>query len=84
LPPLLVQLPYRQPPDVKEYVRFFDGPLEFRSLGAALLFRNEDLARPNALADTKLTSYLDRLAEQVLASVAVRPLFGSGYGGAVV
>jgi len=62
--PLLVQLPYRQPPDVKEYVRFFDGPLELRSL-----FRNEDLARPNALADTKLTSYLDRLAEQVLASV---------------
>jgi AraC-like DNA-binding protein len=67
--PLLVQLPYRRPPDVKEYVRFFDGPLEFSSLGAALLFRNDDLARPNALADNKLTSYLDRLAEQVLASV---------------
>jgi AraC-like DNA-binding protein len=67
--PLLVQLPYRQPPDVKGYERFFGGPLEFGALGAALLLRNDDLARPNALADHKLTSYLDRLAEQVLASV---------------
>jgi AraC-like DNA-binding protein len=67
--PLIVQLPYRRPTDVKEHVRFFDAPLEFGSLGAALLLRNEDLARPNALADGKLTSYLDRLAEQILASV---------------
>ena len=67
---LIVQLPYRRPPDVKEYVRFFDGPLRVPArLGAALLLRNDDLARPNALADNKLTSYLDRLAEQVLASV---------------
>jgi len=67
--PLIVQLPYRRPIDVREYVKFFDAPLEFGSLGAALLLRNEDLARPNALADTKLTGYLDRLAEQILASV---------------
>jgi AraC-like DNA-binding protein len=67
--PLIVQLPYRRPADVKEYVRFFDGPLEFGSLGAALLLRNEDLARPNARADNKLTGYLDSLAEQTLASV---------------
>ena len=67
--PLLVQLPYRRPSDVTAYERFFGGPLEFGALGSALLLRNDDLARPNALADNKLTSYLDRLAEQVLTSV---------------
>jgi AraC-like DNA-binding protein len=67
--PLIVQLPYRRPADVKEYMRFFDGPLDFGSLSTALLLRNEDLARPNARADTKLTGYLDHLAEQILASV---------------
>jgi AraC-like DNA-binding protein len=67
--PLIVQLPYRRPADVKAYVKFFDAPLEFGSLGAALLLRNEDLARPNARADDKLTGYLDSLAEQTLVSV---------------
>jgi AraC-like DNA-binding protein len=67
--PLVVQMPYRRPPDVKEYERFFAAPLEYGTLGAALLLRNEDLARPNALADKELTSYLDRLAEQILATV---------------
>jgi AraC-like DNA-binding protein len=67
--PLIVQLPYRQPSDVKEYERFFQGPLEFGALGSALLLRNDDLARPNAMADRMLTGYLDRLAEQGLAGL---------------
>jgi Arabinose-binding domain of AraC transcription regulator, N-term len=65
--PLIVQLPYRRPTDVKELERFFGGPLEFGALLPALLLRNGDLARPNAMADRALTGYLDRLAEQVLA-----------------
>jgi AraC-like DNA-binding protein len=73
--PLIVQLPYRRPPDVKEYERFFGGPLEFGTLVAAFLLRNDDLARPNAMADKTLTSYLDRLAEQALASVRSEPSF---------
>ena len=67
--PSIVQLPYRRPPDVKESERFFGGPLEFGAPRPALLVRNDDLARPNAMADKALTGYLDRLAEQVLAGL---------------
>jgi len=54
---------------VKESERFFGGPLEFGALRPGLLVRNDDLARPNAMADKALTGYLDRLAEQVLAGL---------------
>jgi AraC-like DNA-binding protein len=67
--PLLVQLPYRRPVDVKEYERFFGAPLEFGALASAFLIKTEDLARPNALADTMLTGYLDRLAEQIVTDL---------------
>ena len=43
--PLLVQLSYRQPADVKEYERFFGAPLEFGALASSFLLRSEDLAR---------------------------------------
>jgi len=65
--PLLVQLPYRRPTDVKEYERFFGAPLEFGALATALLLRNDDLARPTAVADKTLTGYLVTLADQTLA-----------------
>ena len=67
--PLIVQLPYRRPPEVKDYETFFAAPLEFGALATAFLLRNEDLARPVAVADPTLTGYLDRLADQALATL---------------
>jgi len=67
--PLLTQLSYRQPADVKEHERFFGSPLEFGTLASSFLLRTEDLARRAALADTTLVSYLETLADQVLATV---------------
>lgn len=67
--PLLVQLSYRQPTDVKEYERFFGAPLEFGSLASSFLLRSEDLARRVALADKTLVGYLETLADQKLASI---------------
>jgi AraC-like DNA-binding protein len=67
--PLLVQLSYRQPADVKEYERFFGAPLEFGSLASSFLLRSEDLARRVAVADKTLVGYLETLADQKLASI---------------
>jgi AraC-like DNA-binding protein len=67
--PLIVQLPYRRPTDVKDYETFFAAPLEFGVLATAFLLRNDDLARPVAVADPTLTGYLERLAEQTLATL---------------
>src|SRR5262245_22383266 len=67
--PLIVQLPYRCPTDVKDYETFFAAPLEFGALTTAFLLRNEDLARVVAVSDPTLTGYLDRLAEQMLATL---------------
>jgi len=67
--PLIVQLPYRRPPEVKDYETFFAAPLEFGALATAFLLRNEDLARPVAVADPTLSGYLDRLADQALATL---------------
>lgn len=67
--PLLVQLSYRQPPDVKEYERFFGAPLEFGALTSSFLLRSEELARRLAMADKTLVSYLETLADQKLASI---------------
>jgi AraC-like DNA-binding protein len=69
LVPLTVQLPYRRPADVREYERFYGGPLEFGALATAFLLRNDDLARPVRTADDALTGYLDRLAEQTLTAL---------------
>lgn len=68
--PLLVQLSYREPSDVKEYERFFGAPLEFGALVSSFLVRSEDLARRVTLADTTLVGYLDTLADQKLAGVS--------------
>jgi AraC-like DNA-binding protein len=67
--PLLVQLSYRQPADVKEYERFFGAPLEFGALASSFLLRSEELARRLAMADKTLVSYLETLADQKLASI---------------
>jgi AraC-like DNA-binding protein len=67
--PLLVQLSYRQPPDVKEYERFFGAPLEFGCLASSFLLRSDDLARRVAVADQTLVGYLETLADQKLASI---------------
>ena len=69
--PLLVQLSYKRPADVKEYERFFGAPLEFGALASAFLLRSEDLARRLALADKTLVGYLDTLADQKLAGIGV-------------
>ena len=67
--PLLVQLSYKQPADVKEYERFFGAPLEFGALASSFLLRSEDLARRLAMADKTLVGYLETLADQKLASL---------------
>jgi AraC-like DNA-binding protein len=67
--PLLVQLSYKQPGDVKEYERFFGAPLEFGALASSFLLRGEDLARRLAMADKTLVGYLETLADQKLASI---------------
>jgi len=69
LVPLAVQLPYRRPTDVREYERFYRGPLEFGALATAFLLGNHDLTRRVHLSDETLTGYLDRLAEQTLTAV---------------
>src|SRR5262249_56011376 len=71
--PLLVQLSYREPADVKEYERFFAAPLEFGALASSFLLRSEDLARRLAMADKTLAGYLETLAEQKLATVGAEP-----------
>ena len=48
--PLLIQLSYKQPADVKEYERFFGAPLGFDALASSFLLRSEDLARRLAKA----------------------------------
>jgi AraC-like DNA-binding protein len=68
--PLLVQLSYRQPADVKDYERFFGAPLEFGALASSFLLRSEDLARRVAVADQTLVGYLETLADQTLASIS--------------
>ena len=65
--PLHVQFPYRRLPDVREYERLFQAPLEFGAANAAILFSHEDLARPVTLSDETLVGYLDRLARAVLS-----------------
>jgi len=67
--PLLVQLSYRQPADVKEYERFFGAPLEFGTLASSFLLRSDDLARRIAVADKTLVGYLETLADQTLVSI---------------
>ena len=68
--PLLVQLSYREPADVKDYERFFGAPLEFSALASSFLLRGEDLARRVAMADQTLVAYLETLADQKLASIS--------------
>jgi AraC-like DNA-binding protein len=67
--PLLVQLSYRQPSDVKEYERLFGSPLEFGALASAFLLRTDDLERRVRVADKTLAGYLETLADQTLAHV---------------
>ena len=67
--PVLVQLSYRQPADIKEYERFFSAPLEFGALASSFLLRSDELARRLAMADKTLVGYLDTLADQTLASI---------------
>ena len=74
--PLSVQLPYRRPPDVRAYERFYGAPLEFGALATAFLLRNDDLARPIVSSDDILTGYLDHLAEQQLAALGDEDTLG--------
>lgn len=67
--PLLVQLSYRLPGDVKEYERFFGSPLEFGALASAFLLRTDDLERRVTIADKTLAGYLETLADQTLAGI---------------
>ncbi len=67
--PLTVHLPYRRPPDVREYEKFFRAPLEFGAPATALLLGKDDLARPVSSSDEVLTGYLDHLAQQILTSL---------------
>ena len=67
--PLLVQLSYRQPGDVKEYERFFGSPLEFGTLASAFLLRTDDLERRVMVADNTLAGYLETLADETLAHI---------------
>ena len=70
--PLTVQLPYRRPPEVKDYETFFAAPLEFGALATAFLLRNEDLARPVAVADPTRRVYWRAQAESA-APALLRP-----------
>lgn len=67
--PLAVQFPYRRPPSVREYERFFRAPLEFGAMSTAFLLGRHDLERRVVTGDEALTGYLERLAEDVLRSL---------------
>jgi AraC-like DNA-binding protein len=67
--PLIVHLPYRRPPDVKDYEKFFRAPLEFGAPATALLLSREDLVRPVSCSDEVLIGYLDQLAQQILTGL---------------
>jgi AraC-like DNA-binding protein len=71
--PIAVQLPYRKPEDVQPYEQFYRGPLEFGTLGTAILLNNSDLERRIVACDETLLHYLDVLGEQMAAALSTDP-----------
>ena len=64
-----IELPYARPQGVSKLRRAFGADLEFDVPRGAMTFRTRDMRLPTLAPETKLTEYLDRLAEQELAAL---------------
>jgi AraC-like DNA-binding protein len=73
--PVEAAFPYPRPASSSEHQRFFRAPLKFEQPCAMLAFRKKDLERPIVAADETLGGYLDRLADEVVASLAAKGTF---------
>jgi AraC-like DNA-binding protein len=73
--PLEVHFPYVRPADIRAYQTAFGAPVFFGESDAALVYRNEELARTVIQADETLVSYLDRFADDVLKHLTDRGSF---------
>ncbi|HXV76834.1 MAG TPA: AraC family transcriptional regulator [Candidatus Polarisedimenticolaceae bacterium] len=67
--PREVGVPHARPADVSAHERFFSCAIAFDQPESVLVFRCEDLDRAAIWADATLIGYLDRLADEMLASL---------------
>lgn len=67
--PAEVQLPYRRVPLTPEHTGIFGTNVVFGARKASISFSAQDQARPIASAEHELGGYLEKLAEQTLASL---------------
>jgi AraC-like DNA-binding protein len=70
--PLEVRFDYPRPSETREHQRVFGGPLVFDADDEALVLRRSDADLPVGTGDETLGGYLDRLAEEVAASLGRR------------
>ena len=70
--PVEMWFPYPRPDDTAEHERLFRCPLIFGNAESRIVLRKADLALPVTHADDTLSGYLDRLATEMLQSLANR------------
>jgi len=70
--PVETWFPYPRPDDTSEHERLFRCPLIFGESESKIVLRKPDLALPVTQADDTLSGYLDRLASDMLQSLADR------------
>ena len=68
--PVEVQFSYPRPADTSHHARYFECPLSFSCDETALVFSQADLKRPVSGADEELCNYLDRLADEMITTLA--------------
>ena len=68
--PVEVQFAYPRPDDTSHHARYFECPLSFGCDETALVFSQADLKRPISDADEDLCNFLDRLAKEMVATLA--------------
>jgi len=67
--PVEVQFAYPTPDDTSHHARYFGCPLSFGCDETALVFSRDDLQRSVSGADEELCKYLDRLADEMIATL---------------
>jgi len=68
--PVEVQFSYPTPEDTSHHARYFGCPLSFGCDETALVFRRDDLMLSVSGADEELCKYLDRLADEMITTLA--------------
>ena len=67
--PVEVHFSYPRPDDTSHHAHYFGCPLSFGCDETALVFSRDDMKRKAGGADEELCRYLDRLAEEMIASL---------------